>query len=219
MKRTLVVSGVLIASFANAVLIDDFTTGPYSVSIQSGTDVAFQDAVVPGDVRHTYLEVLDNDLNQWLDFTIGDGFEIISGGSRLQARVETGYGFVDDGAGGAAEDDLNLDLGLQNDFVVGFDNNDRDLLLEVHVCGIDGAGHSMASTTVLGDQFIPFYVVVPFGDFGGTIDWTDVDQIVFAFETSPSGDFALTDLTVVPEPASLAALGLGLAALIARRRR
>jgi hypothetical protein len=216
MKKTILLAGILVSAVSQAVMIDDFTTGPYAVSLQTGSDLNFQAAGgVPGGVRGTYVEVLSNPQNQFLDFSISNGFAISSAGNRVRTLVQAGYGF--DLGGNPA--DLNWHLLSQaTDIAVNFDFNDLDLVMNIYVV-TTGSGFSVASVNVAGNQLDTFQVLVPLANFVGSGDLTDVDQIVFEFINDASGDYALASFEAVPEPASIAAVGLGLAALARRRRK
>ncbi|MER3402264.1 MAG: hypothetical protein C4337_02950 [Armatimonadota bacterium] len=53
----------------------------------------------------------------------------------------------------------------------------------------------------------------------GTMDWSNVNLIAVKFNTSPSGDYVLGQLQIVPEPARLIALATGRATLVGTSRR
>ncbi|MBV6457733.1 MAG: hypothetical protein HONBIEJF_00852 [Fimbriimonadaceae bacterium] len=216
MKKTILLAGILVSAASQAIVIDDFTQGPYAVSLQSGSDLNFEAAAnVPGGVRGTYVEVLSNPQNQFLDFSISNGFAISSNGNRVRSLVQSGYGF--DLAGNTA--DLNWNLASQaTDIAVNFDFNDLDLSMNIYII-TNGSGTSVANVNVAGNQLNTFQVLVPLANFVGTGDVNDVDQLVFEFINDASGDYALASFEAVPEPASIAAVGLGLAALARRRRK
>ncbi len=64
----------------------------------------------------------------------------------------------------------------------------------------------------------PIHVFAPFSSFSG-IDFSDIDSITFSVGVTGSLDMAISELGTVPEPATMAVLALGLAALARRRRR
>ncbi|HRJ27768.1 MAG TPA: PEP-CTERM sorting domain-containing protein [Fimbriimonadaceae bacterium] len=215
--------GVAVASGANAaILIDDFTTGNYTKVLTTGNDYASQNGAMLGGDRGTFLAVLSNPLGVSLNFTVGSGFYIADAGSRLAYNVSVGYGYtlVGGGTSGSfAFDDLNANFGGQDRFRLWFESNDLNLGLEV---GVRSGGTFYTHTRTIAGGFpnTPFTEDILFTSAGlGGVNWADVDQVYLSFTNTPSGDFALTRFEAVPEPASMLALGAGLAALVARRRR
>jgi hypothetical protein len=209
MKKALVAAGVLFAAtYANALVIDDFTSGPYAVSLQAGTDSADQFGTMLGSERHTFVEVESNPLTQWLDFTIASGLAITSSGTLLDAYVEVLYGF---------NTDLNVDLSGYNAFKVNFVSNDLPMTMLVGLGSSTGGQFEVISLPVASG--VGFSVTVPFSLFTTFTSFGDVDFIGFGFDSVSNGDYAIGGLEVVPEPATIAALAVGLGALVARRRK
>lgn len=209
MKRTLLAVGILFAaSYAQALVIDDFTSGPYAVSLQSGSDSADQSGTMLGSERHTYVEVESNPLNQYLDFTIASGLAITSSGTLLNAYVEILYGF---------NSDLNVDFSGFNAFKVNFLSNDLPMTMLVGLGSTSSSQFEVISVPVASG--VGFSVTVPFSLFTSFTAFGDVDFLGFGFDSVANGDYAIGGLEAVPEPATMAALAVGLGALVARRRR
>jgi hypothetical protein len=209
MKKALVAAGVLFAgAYAKALVIDDFTTGPYSVSLQSGDDLARQPGSMLGALRTTWVKVDANPLNQWLDFTVASGLAITSSGTLLDAWAVVAYGDTAD---------LDVDLSGYNAFKVNFVSNDLPMTMSVALGSRTNGDFEAVGVPVASG--VGFSVTVPFSLFSTFTSFNDVDFVAFAFDSAPSGDYAVGHLEVVPEPASIAALAVGMGALVARRRK
>ncbi len=223
MRQVILAIGVIVASSAHAVvLIDDFTTGNYAKVMTTGADYAIQNGTMLGGDRGTFLQVLSNPLGVSLNFQVGSGFYIADAGSRLSYAVEAGYGFSLTGGGTSGvfnADDLNANFSTEDRFRLEFDSNDLDLTMTVQVRS--GANVYTHNRIIAGGRAsTPFTEDVMFTSAGlGGMNWADVDSIALRFVNSPSGDFALSRFEAVPEPASMIALGAGVAVLAARRRK
>ncbi|HRJ27769.1 MAG TPA: PEP-CTERM sorting domain-containing protein [Fimbriimonadaceae bacterium] len=223
MRQIILALGVVVAASSQAaILIDDFTSGSYSKVLTSGADYALQNGTMLGGDRGTFLQVLSNPLGVSLNFSVGSGFYIADAGSRLAYTVGVGYGYSLTGGGTSGSfltDDLNANFGGQDRFRLWFESNDLNLGLEI---GVRSGGTFYTHTRTIAGGFpnTPFVEDVMFTSAGfGGVNWADVDQVYLQFTNTPSGDFALTRFEAVPEPASMMALGAGLAALVARRRK
>lgn len=218
-----ITSMALVAAASQALLIDDFTTGPYSVSLvtPSAMDTAFQTAAVPGSTRTTRLFVESNPLLVQINLTVGSGFAISDSGTMGDNWVRVGYGYENNGSGGLATDPLDMNLTALNAFKIDFRSNDLPNDVKVYVGTWTGTAYNISTNSLVaagGNQSNPFSLLVPFAGFAGTATWTDVDVIVFEFDNSPSGDFAIERFEAVPEPASLLSLAIGISAIAVRRR-
>ncbi len=218
MKASLSLVILAVAAVSQATIIDDFTTGEYTNAITSGISLGYQTGSMLGGARGTYMQVLNNPLGvPSLNLMILNGMSITSSGTLLEGRVQLGYGYLIDN-GQIGTQDLNHDFTGESAFKVDFLANDLPLTMNVYA-GDYETTMAQATVNVAGGEVDPFTVLVPFSSFAGSVNWNDVDQVVFEFITSPSGDFALSNIQSVPEPASIAALALGGVALINRRRR
>jgi hypothetical protein len=73
---------------------------------------------------------------------------------------------------------------------------------------------NLAPNMILMNQTID----IAFSDFGA-FNFADVDQVIFQLDSTASGDTVIDSFEAVPEPASMIALGLGVAALVSRKRK
>jgi hypothetical protein len=208
MKLALTFASAMVAVCSQALVLDDFTTGPYSVSIQSGFDQALQNGAMIGGQRSTYVEVQSNPLNQYLDFMITNGFQLTSSGTLVDAYTKIGYG---------ATADLNANLAGYNAFKVRVISNDLPMNMAVTLSSSTGNQSETVAVVVPNGTF--FDVLVPFSLFTSFNQFQDVDKISFGLDSVTNGDFALAGFEAVPEPATLLALGTGAAILFARRRK
>jgi len=227
LKRYLIILGLAVTGAANAadLLIDDFSTGPYSVTLTAplSSNTAFQAAAVPGATRTTRLFVEANPLNRQISLDIGPGgLAIVDSGTEADNWFRVGYGYENNGSGVPIVDPLNQNLSAYNSFKIHFRSNDLDNQVKVSVVTMVGTTQNVSQSTLIapgGNSTNPFDFFVPFSSFTGTANFADADILVFEFDNTPSGDFAIDSISAVPEPATMLALGTGAAALIARRRR
>lgn len=218
-----------VASAHAVVIFDDFTSGPYGVTLIAGSDLAEQSGKMVGGYRQTYFEIVDNPFSRLSGFEIFDG-AFVESGVRAETRTRLYYGFRladesdPDGDDDDAVDDLdnnylNADLsGMSLDgLAINFLSNDLDLEYEITVVSAEGANTARANGVI--GSGVDFTSVVPFASFVGTVDLADVDQIIWEFDAAPNGDFAISSVGAVPEPGTMAVLALGAAALLRRRRK
>jgi len=222
MRTIIVAAGVAACCAAPAIVIDDFTTGPVTHSMTSGSVILQQLGSMAGGQRDLLLTVLTNSVTQQLQQTIGSGMSITSSGTLLTARIGLDYDGVDaeNPIGSTFNAGLpginpSLDISGQTWLRFNFLANDRTLNLQAE---LTGSGTSTAAVSVAGNQDTPFTVDIPLADFNGTANFATIHRMTFYFNTSPSGDFALGSIEVVPEPSSLLAVGVGMMLLLRRRK-
>lgn len=210
-KRSLVWAVAVGLSVSSpAVMLDDFTVGPFATSFQGlGTSGAASQLLVSSipDERSLVWGVLADPLSVMpARLSVGSGSLELSTVPMQVVRLDLGYG---------ANRDLNLNWsGLDR---LRVDVKRSDLGLRVRAWATGGGHFSETGwTTFHGTGDLDFL----FSSFthGSPVAWNDVDRFGLRFETAPAGDFALNSVEAVPEPASLAALGLGTLALWRRRK-
>lgn len=223
MAAIVVFSGWAAASQA-FVQIDDFVDSQ-SLTV-SGTGIVTSNGIVTagaiGGVRRL-LGINDVNPNDLISFiNVGGGVATISSGPRVNPRVEFGYGV--DTAGGHVDMDADLTVGANDRIRVRFDSNDQDLMLRVFIRSTAGTGGNFdlafnqfvagnRPTTAFDEDLMFSSVLV------SPTALTDVDQLIVQFDTTAGGDVSLRSMGAVPEPASMAALAIGAAALLRRRRK
>lgn len=225
MKKLILLGLLAAAGSAHALMIDDFTTGSFSQSISHVGNpgwIGSQTGSMLGGERDAGIYIESNPLGVNATIAAGSGFLVNSGGTMLSAHFGVQY----DGIGDETDSSTpfnsgpglgGVDFSADNAFQLNFIANDEDLAGYIQVYDLDG-NVSQVLYTVAGGQMSPFSYTVAFSDFSGNADFSSINSITFIWSTSPSGDFALSSIESVPEPATMAILGIGAAALIRRRR-
>lgn len=199
---------------AQAIVIDTFQTpydsgivtsvGPLVTNTQAGTGIV-------GGIRETKMQLSANPLgaNGGARMTIGGGFMSVS-----QAPLTDGQYSLFWGNPGNF---LNLNLANETAFKFDLVFNDLSPLRLNFRVGTNGSGSSNAFLNLPVVTSGPQTVIVPFASFAGTANFADVDAIRMFFDPEVSGDFVIGQVSTVPEPGTLAALGLGALMLLRRR--
>ncbi len=189
------------------LLLDDFSTGPYSVRQSSGQDTNTQAGQMVGGERLTVFFVCppgpcgaSNPFDQEAGFQIRPGSPsalIYSAGYKTGPRVDVQYG---------TNTPLQLNLGQYDRFRVNFDGSDLFVNFNILVFTPSGwlqSGCNLAASTN------PVSIDFPFADFlgPGTLDFTNINAIDFIFQTSSAigaNDFAVTSFEAIPNAAPAA---------------
>lgn len=225
MRRTLLLFALsVLAASASALILDDFTSGPYSNSIQSGTVIASQTGTMVGGERDTLMRVTNNPFGFDFEVVIDNGLAAISNDASVDSLFGLDYDGVGEETGG--EEFVRgpglggLDLSAFDRLRFKFLENDQDLELTVQFRTFM-RGMSFG-TFVVPASHTPFTFDVLFSGLdqrGGGADFSNLDRITIFFDGLPSADFALQDIQAVPEPATFTALAAAVGLLIARRRK
>lgn len=227
MKYTFFVAGMVAilgasTNFASAIVIDDFSDGDvlHTANSSQGWVFSLTNATVLGGDRG--VQIRNNGLGTALAEVGGGRFGVSypTDGFGISALI---YGATSLIPGGAVYDfNANFDLSPNSALRFHFAGNDQPLEMYVRMVESDGVTSTTAdySKVIAGGQFSPFTVDIDDTDlFSGSPVWGQFDVMFISFDAADSGDFALTMIEAVPEPATLLALGGASALMLARRRR
>jgi hypothetical protein len=227
-RGTLVLLAGVLAGSAHAILIDDFTSGFAGATTTTAAYYNTVSANSIGGFRYVDHQFSSNPLSRPIATEVASavpGNMFIEAGSGVNGSVTLAWGGATSSASGSGL--LNssafsglgsLDLTNELDFEVGYVNNDQastQLLMFVY----DGA-NALSSTPLQNAAIGSGTLNFSLASFSGTADLTDVKIVGIALLLPSGNDITLTrvETEAIPEPATLAVLGLA-AAAIARRKR
>ena len=222
MKKGLVLVGAaMLGASAHAVVVDDFLTGGYSSgAFSSGNQSAWTNASVFGGIRYTSLTIDVNPLagDAKTRVITTPGILEVSTDADVDTHMSLGYGFAASSTT-VGSNALNMNLISTPIFSMTFRSND---LLQPVVATIftnNGASSFTRTINAVGGITPTSPVTYLFDFTSDAASLGDVDAITFNFDPQPGGDFSLSGIQTVPEPASLAVLAIGGAAMLRRRKK
>lgn len=222
MKGILFFGLIGLGACANAAIVDDFLTGTYnSGGVTTGNVSNWASAAsAAGGIRYTSMNVISNPL-------LGDakcrvistaGVLDVSTDADVDINFTLGYGFGSS-LTVPASNPLNLNLTSIPIVSLNFRTNDQTQPVVVTLYTNGGANSYVRTMNVLGGVFSVSPVAYNFDFTSDAALLGDVDGIQIDFDPASGGDFSLNGVQTVPEPASVAALALGAAVLLRRRKK
>jgi len=220
-KTTIALVAMCLVGSSHAILVDNFATAG-GTSISSGTIVGTNAGPgIIGGERDREQVVLANPLGQFLDVSIGGGLHVVSNGFLMDSVVSLQYDGAGDEVGNTGVGNTLNHAGtgaLAGAFAgdrvrIGWLGNDLkvDVRVELRKAGAVLSTNTVARAAMSGAGFQDIFM--------NSADMAMADSLTVRFHADPSGDFAIGRIETVPEPATMAALGLGLAAVSRRRRK
>lgn len=184
-----------------ATVLDDFSSGPHDVTINSGSDLNYQAGSMLGGGRFTHLIMGLNPQNQPAHLDITQGFLNLSIGAAQYLRLEVGYGFQPDGSGGGTTVPLT-DSGVGNFSSMGsvFRTNFRfsdNMLINFNIVVFTANGWASNGENISVPPFSPSSIDFPFDRFTGPTqpDFSKVNALVFIFQTW--ADFVIDSIEII----------------------
>lgn len=222
MKSLGILCLVVVATTAQALMIDDFSTGAINDSISAGSGSTYTAALgAVGGNRYVYHDVLDgNPLGLSHSTIVATGPGIFASDSKTLVDAYTTIKYGSNASGVFGAFDMNLNFSSFDRIRLNVLSNDQPTSIRVGVGNNTNGFRFQTINLAGGPALVPQTVDFLFTGFtGGSFNFGDVDRIEIVIDTTASGDFVLDSVEAVPEPASMIALGLGAAALVARRKR
>lgn len=205
------------------VVIDDFSSGFFNITANSGTPIveAVRAGGMIGGERDALLQWMAGP--QSIRAEVANGVHFLNSDSQTSGTLFLQY----DGFDGEIEGDLTqtdgtalaADLSGENRLQYSFDFVDDGFGgadLNVATTIVSSAGTATVVTAV--DEGMNIVMFQNFSSFTG-VDFSDVDRIEVELRGATSSDFTLNDISAVPEPASLAVLAMAGGLLMRQKRR
>jgi len=226
------VAGVLVSAAQATILIDDFTSG---FNAGSTTTDFYYDTVAGNAIGgHRYVDhrFFGNPLVRPIStevnaFTPGNMFIEAGSGVNGQAFVVWGGRIInapDSGPGALSRSNffgLGVDLSGEAGIRVDYINNDQSSTeLYIEVWDSNFNVNSVLFTPIAagnGSFYADFSSFVVFQGTG--VNLADIQGIAIGLDLPTGNDITITNVEAVPEPATMIALGLGVAALAQRKRK
>lgn len=209
-----------VAAFSQAGLIDNFTQGSYDTGLlTSGSNIQWVAAGnVPGGIRGHFFQIQSNDIGDdgRARTFLGPGIYSVTSGAGVDVYTQIAYGY----SNGSTAPDLNLGLDFSSSPIFSMDVRSTDVAVPYSVTlGSTTLGLSASRTGSLPGAVTPSMNITSSVDFSGESFLNDVDFIVVEFDPVVGGDFSITKIQTVPEPGTIAGVGLALAAFARRRKK
>lgn len=228
-KYFMPVLGLAVAADAGLLVVDDFTEGPFSQTLDAGSVVGQQNVGVLGGQRDYAAGVTANPFASDLTVNVNPDVGVsYAAGPGVAGFLVLQY----DGDQDLEGDDLplNPDGGLVID-VSAFTSLDFEfhfldipMGVEVQFANVEG-GNIVASSSlemIVDDLAVPTITSFDIGAFTGDADLTQVNAITINFNTQDNApaarDFVLRDITFIPAPGAASVLAIAGLALTRRRR-
>ena len=210
-------TAITTAAFAQVVTIDDFNTGAYNRNITTGSITERQTGSMLGGQRLVTTTVESNAFGLQIQSDVVGGAYSLSSQPQVDGLSQLRYGFGLTGST-ITNSDLNANFSNQNAFRFNFLSSDAAGTLTMAVRS-GGGSFVTRSVSFPGNSVnVPFTREIAFSDFGGGVNFADIDQMILTLDTAASGDVTLGSFEAVPEPGTMAVL-TGLALAAARRRK
>lgn len=226
MRLTGIAGMVVLAAAAQAIIIDDFSSGPYSITANSvnPTAEAVRAGTMAGGQRDALLRWASGpqSLNATVDIT-GGAVQFFNSGSETTGSLTLQYdGFDGEVEDGVLNNGTSLGLNLSGDSAFVFDFRFIDAGLGANVTILTTVVSSTGTASFLStvSNGVGVMHTVDFSNFVG-VDWANVQRIEFQFFAPAASDFTLDSIRTVsniPGPMAAIPFLVGLAGLRKRRR-
>jgi len=216
-----------------ALLIDGFGSGSASIYPSAPVSGSSSSTTASDVLGGAFRMELDGGIEE---YSTGDAFAVARGSGpdegafHLASQAFSGNLSIDlryDSVAGTDLDPAGLgsidltDGGVNDAFLFGILFSDAPFDITMWVYSGGGLESSQLTFEVPAQLLGGASLYVPFADFAGNADFTDVSALEFSFDTAFGQDLAIDYLAAapVPEPAGIALLFPAVATILARRRR